>query len=62
LVRNGVVEKVSYPEKPARVEYFLTPFGTRLNSVLDAIDALQHELDREQVDRRQTRTDTRQRE
>jgi DNA-binding HxlR family transcriptional regulator len=46
LVRNGVLEKVSYPEKPPRVEYFLTPFGRRLNVVLDAIDAVEQELGR----------------
>lgn len=40
LVRFGVLEKVSYPEVPPRVEYHLTTFGTRLNTVLDAIDAL----------------------
>lgn len=43
LVRYGVLEKVSYPEVPPRVEYHLTPFGTRLNTVLAAIDALDDE-------------------
>jgi DNA-binding HxlR family transcriptional regulator len=46
LVRNGVLTKVAYAERPAHVEYYLTPFGARLNVVLDAIDALQRELDR----------------
>lgn len=46
LVRNGVLKKVVYAERPAHVEYYLTPFGARLNVVLDAIDALQRELDR----------------
>lgn len=52
LLRNGVLTKVAYSESPARVEYYLTPFGVRLNTVLDAIDALQHELDRNRTRRR----------
>lgn len=47
LVRYGVLEKTSYPEVPPRVEYSLTPLGVRLGVVLDAIDALQRDLDRE---------------
>jgi DNA-binding HxlR family transcriptional regulator len=46
LVRYGVLAKQSFPEVPPRVEYHLTPFGERLNGVLDAIDALQDEVDR----------------
>ena len=45
LVRYGVLEKVSYPEVPPRVEYHLTPFGSRLNTILDAIDSLQDDVD-----------------
>jgi DNA-binding HxlR family transcriptional regulator len=45
LVRFGVLEKVSYPEVPPRVEYHLTPLGQRLNRVLDAIAELQDERD-----------------
>lgn len=55
LVKYGVLKKVSYPERPARVEYFLTPFGTRLETVFDAIQALQRELDREHVNPRRRR-------
>jgi DNA-binding HxlR family transcriptional regulator len=46
LVRYGVLEKHAFPEVPPRVEYRLTPLGERLNVVLDAIDALQDEIDR----------------
>lgn len=46
LVRYGVLEKHAFPEVPPRVEYRLTPLGERLNGVLDAIDALQDEVDR----------------
>lgn len=45
LVRHGVLVKIAYPESPPRVEYQLTAFGTRLNTVLDAIEALQDELE-----------------
>jgi DNA-binding HxlR family transcriptional regulator len=45
LVRFGVLKKTSYPEVPPRVEYHLTPLGSRLNVVLDAIAHLQRELD-----------------
>jgi DNA-binding HxlR family transcriptional regulator len=44
LVRYGVLE-VSYPEVPPRVEYHLTPLGSRLNTVLDAIRSLQDDVD-----------------
>ena len=47
LVRYGVLSKVSHPEVPPRVEYHLTELGTRLNGILDAIDTLQQELDRD---------------
>ncbi|HXE80797.1 MAG TPA: helix-turn-helix domain-containing protein [Vicinamibacterales bacterium] len=50
LVRYGVLEKISYPEKPPRVEYRLTPLGHRLNGILDAIDALQREIDLGRMD------------
>jgi DNA-binding HxlR family transcriptional regulator len=46
LVRYGVLEKQSFPEVPPRVEYRLTPMGERLNGVLDAIEALQDDVDR----------------
>ncbi|MCC6164326.1 MAG: helix-turn-helix transcriptional regulator [Acidobacteria bacterium] len=45
LVRYGVLVREAYPEVPPRVEYHLTPFGERLNTVLDAIDALQRDVD-----------------
>ena len=45
LVRYGVLERVAYAEVPPRVEYRLTPFGKKLNTVLDAIAALQADVD-----------------
>jgi DNA-binding HxlR family transcriptional regulator len=46
LVRFGILEKQAYPELPPRVEYRLTPFGSKFCGVLDGIDALQREIDR----------------
>jgi DNA-binding HxlR family transcriptional regulator len=52
LVRYGVLEKVSYPEVPPRVEYHLTPLGARMNTILDAIASLQDDVDSGRVDAR----------
>jgi DNA-binding HxlR family transcriptional regulator len=46
LLRYGLLEKQTYPERPLHVEYHLTPFGQRLNRILDQIDELQRERDR----------------
>ena len=43
MLRFGILEKVSYPEIPPRVEYRFTEFGRRFLKVLDAIEALQRE-------------------
>jgi DNA-binding HxlR family transcriptional regulator len=43
LVRYGILEKHSFPEIPPRVEYHLTAFGHRFNTLLDAIEALEDE-------------------
>lgn len=45
LVRFGVIERRAFPEVPPRVEYRLTPFGRRFTRVLDAVDALEGDLD-----------------
>ncbi|MDX2144790.1 MAG: helix-turn-helix domain-containing protein [Rhodospirillaceae bacterium] len=44
LMRFGILERTSYAEIPPRVEYRLTPFGTKLGDVLDRINALEEEL------------------
>jgi DNA-binding HxlR family transcriptional regulator len=45
LVRYGLLEKEHYPERALHVEYHLTPFGQRINGILDQIDMLQCERD-----------------
>ncbi len=37
LERDGILERVIYPEIPPRVEYFLTPKGKALIPVLEAL-------------------------
>lgn len=45
MVGFGILEKVSYPEIPPRVEYKFTDFGCRFITILDAIAELQHQID-----------------
>jgi DNA-binding HxlR family transcriptional regulator len=45
LVRYGILERTQFPEIPPRVEYTLTPFGTRFAVLLDGVAELQREID-----------------
>jgi len=47
LCRYGVLQKVSYPEIPPRVEYGLTAFGRRFVAILNQIE----DLDRDRGER-----------
>lgn len=41
----GILERMSFPEIPPRVEYRFTPLGRRFERVLAAVAALQAELE-----------------
>lgn len=43
LLRFGIIDREVFAEVPPRVEYRLTVFGKRFNSLLDQIEALQAE-------------------
>lgn len=45
MVRYGILEKISYPEIPPRVEYRFTDFGKRFSLILDNIKNLQEYID-----------------
>lgn len=52
MVKFGILRKVSYPEVPPRVEYFLTPLGERFTAILDEIERLKRDVARGEVDAR----------
>jgi DNA-binding HxlR family transcriptional regulator len=56
LIGFGLLERMSYPEIPPRVEYKLTKFGERFVIILDAVEELQLEIDRQ--DRNQSPKNT----
>lgn len=39
----GIIERIAYNEVPPRVEYVITPFGTKFIRILDEIEKLQSE-------------------
>ena len=41
----GILERVSYNEVPPRVEYKVTPFGTKFIRILDELEKLQNEIE-----------------
>lgn len=47
LVDYGILERCAYAEIPPRVEYKLTPFGQKFATILDAIEELETECDRQ---------------
>ena len=47
MISLGILEKTSFPEIPPRVEYGLTNFGKRFVKILDSIQELQGQLNRD---------------
>jgi DNA-binding HxlR family transcriptional regulator len=45
LQRYGILERQIFPVVPPHVEYSLTDFGRKFNTILDAIDELQKEFE-----------------
>lgn len=50
MVGFGILQKVSFPEVPPRVEYKLTEFGEQFMKILDAVTELQREMDSDRGD------------
>ncbi|HWO40866.1 MAG TPA: helix-turn-helix domain-containing protein [Candidatus Eisenbacteria bacterium] len=47
MVRYGILHKEIFAEIPPRVEYRLTDLGVKLIGILDQVEALQREIDRQ---------------
>lgn len=50
LQRNtkfGILDRITYNEVPPRVEYKVTPFGTKFIRILDELEKLQSEIESE---------------
>jgi DNA-binding HxlR family transcriptional regulator len=45
MIELDILERIVYPAVPPHVEYQLTDFGLRFMPILDAIEALQRELE-----------------
>ena len=43
----GILEKTEYPEIPPRVEYHITPLGEKFVGILDQLEQLQADIDRD---------------
>ena len=43
----GIIERIAYDEAPPRVEYRVTPFGTKFIRVLYELEKLQREIESE---------------
>jgi DNA-binding HxlR family transcriptional regulator len=39
-IEFGIIERITYNEVPLRVEYVVTPFGSKLIRILDEIEKL----------------------
>ena len=43
----GILARIAYNEVPPRVEYVITPFGTKFIRILDGLEKLQREIESE---------------
>jgi DNA-binding HxlR family transcriptional regulator len=43
----GILERVAFNEVPPRVEYEITPFGEKFIHILDQLEALQDEINKQ---------------
>ncbi len=41
----GIIKRIAYDEAPPRVEYMVTPFGTKFIRILDELEKLQREIE-----------------
>ncbi|WP_035890722.1 winged helix-turn-helix transcriptional regulator [Legionella norrlandica] len=48
-VEFGILGRNTFNELPPRVEYFVTPFGEKFLKILDQIEELNDQLEREQL-------------
>ena len=46
-VEFGIIERIAYNEVPPRVEYQVTEFGRKFLRILDELEQLQQEIERE---------------
>jgi DNA-binding HxlR family transcriptional regulator len=46
-IKFGILERIAYNEVPPRVEYKVTSFGSKFIRILDELEKLQREIDRE---------------
>lgn len=47
LYKFGIIDKTIYPETPPKVEYSFTEFGKKFLKIVDVVENLQRDLDRE---------------
>ena len=46
-MKFGIIKRIPYDESPPRVEYMVTPFGTKFIRILDELEKLQREIESE---------------
>jgi DNA-binding HxlR family transcriptional regulator len=46
-IEFGILERISYNEVPPRVEYRVTPFGSKFTKILESLEELQVEIEKE---------------